>query len=125
MKKVGVRKKRSKSQNGRRSRRKGYQFEREVAILLREIYPEARRHLEYQDAEANGVDLINTGRFKIQCKKLADYVPINRINEIQYDPCFTLEIPVLVTAADGKPAMAVLPFLDLVELIGRIEEREY
>jgi hypothetical protein len=109
--------KRSKSQNARRSRRKGHQFERDVAIALRLVFPEARRHLEYQDAESGkGIDLVETGYYRFQCKKLADYAPINRIREVQCDEELG-EVPVLVTAADGKEPMAVLPFTHLLRLI--------
>lgn len=101
--------------HGGRSRRKGHQFERDVAIALREVFPEARRHLEYQDAEANGIDLVGTDPFKFQCKKLKTYASINTIKEIECDEMF--EVPILVTAADGAPWMAVLSFGDLLTLI--------
>jgi hypothetical protein len=100
---------------GRRARQKGHQFEREVAILLREVFPKARRHLEYQDVEANGVDLVETGPFKIQCKKLKEYAPLNRIEEVQCDRLFG-EVPVLITAGDGKEPLAALPLSDFIIL---------
>jgi hypothetical protein len=102
--------------HGGRSRRKGHQFERDVAISLRDIFPEARRHLEYQDQEANGVDLIETGHFRFQCKKLKSYAPVSTIDEIESDRMLG-EIPVVVTAADDEPWMAVLHFDDLLSLI--------
>lgn len=101
---------------GKHARRKGHSFEREVAIALREVWPKARRHLEYQDSEANGVDIAETGEFKFQCKKLKGYAPVSKIREIQYDELLG-EVPVLVTAADGEPALAVLPFTDLIRLL--------
>lgn len=102
-----------------RSRRKGHQFERECAILFRDIFPGARRHLEYQDSQANGVDLAETGDLRIQCKKLKTYASINTIHEVQCEPALG-EIPILVTAGDGLPAMAVLSFSDLINLLKRI-----
>lgn len=102
--------------SGRRARTKGHSFERETAIALRHIFPDVRRHLEYQDAEANGIDLVNTGSFKIQCKKLKQYASVNTIEEVQAERALG-DIPVLVTSADGKPAMAVLDFQDFVKLI--------
>lgn len=101
---------------GRRARTKGHGFEREVAIALRSVFPDARRHLEYQDVEANGVDLVETGEFKIQCKRLKKYASISMIEEIVCDELFG-DVPVLVTAGDSKPAMAVLPFEELIRLI--------
>lgn len=108
--------KKARSASGRRSRTKGHSFERELAIMLRPIFPNARRHLEYQDAEANGVDLVETGDFRFQSKKCKAYVSINTIWEIQADRLLG-EVPILVTAADHKPAMAVLHLEDLLSLI--------
>lgn len=68
---------------GKRSRTKGHQFERDIASDLRSIYPKAKRHLEYQDGEANGVDIANAGRFKIQCKRSKSSVPMSKIQEIE------------------------------------------
>lgn len=101
---------------GRAARRKGIVFEREVAAALREVFPGAQRHLEFQADQAQGVDLRGTGEFKIQCKKLAKYVSINTIKEVQCDRFFG-EVPVLVTAGDNEEPMAVLPFSDLVKLL--------
>lgn len=108
---------------GRHARRKGHQFERDVAISLRGVFPEARRHLEYQHQEANGVDLVNTGRFLFQCKKLKAYAPISTINEIQAHRALG-DIPVVVTAADNSPWMAVLYYDDLIELISFYQSRQ-
>lgn len=48
------------------ARRKGHSFERQVAMLLREFYPQAIRNLEYQ--VGTGYDIENTGDLSIQCK---------------------------------------------------------
>jgi hypothetical protein len=105
-----------KTGGGRHARRKGHQFERDTAIRVRHIFPKARRHLEYQDAEANGVDLVNTGDFKIQCKKLRKYVSVTTIDEIKCNRAFG-EVPVVVTEGDNLPAMAILYWDDLLDLI--------
>lgn len=120
-KKVLSAKKRSKSANARRSRRKGHQFEREVAIALRDVFPYARRHLEYQDAEANGVDLVNTGFYRIQCKRGAKYASFSAIKEIEADELFG-EIPVLVTQGDHEQIMVALPFHEFYRLIALAEK---
>ena len=91
------------------ARRKGHQFERDVAIKLREIFPAAKRQLEYQIDDCVGVDIANTGRYKIQCKKLKKYAPITAIDEIKCDEHLG-DIPVLITAGDKQRAVAVLPF---------------
>jgi len=98
------------------ARNKGLSFERDVAILLRPIFPNAKRHLEFQKEEAKGVDLDHTGEFKIQCKKYAKYVPVNTIEEVQYNELVG-EVPVLITAGTNMPAMAVLPLEDFINLV--------
>lgn len=107
---------------GRRARQKGHGFEREVAVALREVFPEARRHLEYQDSQANGVDLAETGKYRIQCKRMQQYAPLSKIEEVEYDPDFG-DVPVLVTAADGKAWLAALPFQEFVRLLKRESSR--
>ena len=106
----------------KRARQKGLNFEREIATALRCVFPEAKRHLEFQFQEAHGIDLDNTGRFKIQCKKCIKYVSINTIFEIKYDELLG-DVPVLVTAGDSQAAMAVLPFSDFVDLLLRTEKK--
>lgn len=102
--------------SGRAARVKGLSFEREVANRLKHIFPHARRHLEFQDAEANGTDLVNTGRYKIQCKKYKQYVNINKIEEVMIEDALG-EIPVVVSAADGKKPMVVLPLDEFIRLV--------
>ena len=98
------------------SRRKGHGFEREIAKMLRFVFPKARRHLEYQAIEADGVDISGTSFYKFQCKRLRKYASIKMITEINYDE-FLGEVPVLVTKGDHSPIMAVLPFDELLRLI--------
>lgn len=51
---------------GKTARTKGHNFEREVAKLLRQYYPNAKRQLEYQ--EGVGFDIAETGDLSVQCK---------------------------------------------------------
>ncbi len=106
---------------GKYQRTKGHSFERKVVNDIKHIFPEARRHLEYQDGEAYGVDIANTGDFLIQCKKHADYVPVNTINEIQN--VTEMYIPIVVTAGDRLEPMAILPWKKLIRLIDAYEQR--
>ncbi len=99
------------------SRTKGHSFERNVAIALRHLFPDCRRHLEYHAREANGVDLIETGPYRFQCKKKKKYASVSTIKEIQCNR--ETEIPVVVTAGDNEEWMAILPFSELVKLIGK------
>ena len=117
----GKKQKRKPRSQGARSRTKGHSFERAIAIRLREIFPDAKRHLEYQCDEANGVDISGTGPYLFQCKKLKKYAPVTCIQEIKHDPDF--DIPVLVTAADREEPMAVLPFSELLILLKAVKSK--
>jgi len=95
--------------------KKGKQFERDIANQLGHIFPDAERMLEFQSSNNIGVDIQNTDRIKIQCKRNQVYCPIGKINEIRSkDPN---DIPVLVTKGNNMEAMAVLPFAKLVTLL--------
>ena len=93
-------------------RTKGHGYERRIASKLRHIFPAAKRHLEYQAGEANGVDLDNTGRLRIQCKRYAKYAPIAKIKEVQADG-----IHVLVTRGDRERDVACLYLDDLIAIL--------
>lgn len=105
-----------RSRKGKTAIKKGKQFEREVAQLLGHIFPEAKRHLEFQaDEAAQGVDLSNTGPFKIQCKNYQNYVSVSTIFEVKLQS--EDDIPVLLTKGNRLETMAVLPFRDLITLM--------
>jgi len=100
---------------GKSSRTKGHGFERKVAGMFRELgFPGAKRHLEYQGEEANGIDLDGTGRFKVQCKKHKKYVPVGTIKEVQAKGD---DIPLLITAGDNQEPMVVLRWVDFEKII--------
>lgn len=107
---------RAKRRRSRNSRAKGHSFERDISILLRPIYPNARRLLENHKDDARGVDILHTGPYRFQCKRLRKYCNPNRIEEIQCDE-FLGEVPVLVTQGDRKRILAVLPFEELLRLL--------
>jgi len=106
---------------GRHARTKGHSFERKLAkdFRDRDIFPDAKRHLEMQKEEAKGYDLDNTGPYRIQCKRHKKYAPITAIEEVQ---CLEGEIPVLVTKPDNKPAVAVLPLDHWMEMLIALKE---
>jgi hypothetical protein len=101
---------------GRAQRVKGHSFEREVARQLRDIFPDVMRQLEYQENTANGIDLTNTGKLRIQCKKHKNYVSINTIKEVKSKD----GIPVLVTAGDREKPVACLYLEDLIKILSDI-----
>ena len=101
---------------GKLSRRKGHSFEREIAIQFRKIFPEAKRHLEYQACEAQGIDLDHTGEFRVQCKRGRKYSPIGTIKEIQLDP-IEGGVPLLVTRGDNTETMVALSLKDFLAIL--------
>lgn len=114
--KTKKKKAKKKTGGGRMARRKGHSFEREIAIKFRKIFPEARRHLEYQDSEALGRDLANVGDYLVQCKRGRRYASFTAIEEIQICP-IDGGVPILVTKGDDKPILAALPLEHLLKLI--------
>lgn len=102
---------------GRSSRVKGHSYEREVAILLRPVFPDACRLLEYQ--EGLGVDIANTGPFRFQCKRNKGYAPLSKMYEAEDG----VGIPVLVTKADRKDALVALKLSDFLDLLNCWKEK--
>ncbi len=113
-------KKRSRAEIGKLSRTKGHSFERQIAKLLRVVWPGCRRHLEYHDEAANGVDLVNTGRYRVQCKRGRKYSNLLAIEEVQADEMFG-EIPVLITQGDHKRILVALPLDEFISLISHMK----
>lgn len=101
---------------GKWARTKGHQFERDIANMLKPVFKDARRHLEYQDAEAYGVDLVNTGIYRIQCKRGKKHAPLSAIKEIECEE-FLGEVPILITQGDRERVLAVMPIEEFIRLI--------
>lgn len=107
---------------GKMSRTKGHAFERWVGKQFRRIFPDARRQLEFQkEVAAEGVDLVNIGRYRVQCKRERKYASITAIFQVKICP-IEGGCPVLVTKGDRLEPMAVLPFSELLQLIKRAEK---
>jgi hypothetical protein len=103
---------------GKMQRTKGHAYEREIAKALRRIFPDAQRNItESRGGEKNGIDLENTGRLAIQCKRYAKYAPIQKIKEVPDGD----HIPALVTRGDNKRTVICLyldDFIDILEDVG-------
>lgn len=108
------------SNMGKAQRTKGHSFERRVAALLRKIYPESRRLLEYQDGEANGVDIKNTGNFKVQCKAMRAQPRIASIFT-EFKKLTQEDIPCVVWKQDGKGEYIAFKLEDALLLINAFE----
>lgn len=121
----------SLSPAGRRA--KGHAFERTISSDFQELGFEAMTTRAKVGgnwcASDHGIDLCGTEPFLVQCKRFKDYAPISCIEEIQIPeairsywgdspPAVMLDaVPLLITKADNKPTMAVLPWEELKKLI--------
>jgi hypothetical protein len=99
-------------------RTKGAGGEREAAIALRPVFPHARRKVVNHAAAEDGVDLVETGAFRVQVKRHKKLSPITAINEIQD----TTGIPLLLTRADGGEWFAAMRLADLLKILQDIGE---
>lgn len=88
------------------ARRKGHGFEREVAIMLRPYYPDAKRQLEYQ--EGLGYDLQGTGDLSIQCKVGKSFKIENALSEAVRDD----KIAVAITKRDREDIVVSMYWKD-------------
>lgn len=97
------------------SRKKGHDWERAIVNEFRSLgWTRACRNIETNPDSILGLDILHTEPFSIQCKRLQEYAPISRIQEI---PPLQGQIPVLITKPDDGPAMVVLPLQDFLTLI--------
>jgi hypothetical protein len=106
-----------RSKISKRNNAKGKEFEREVAIAMREIFPDAIRRLEFQKSQVNGADLDGTDPYRIQCKNYNTYAPLSKIEEVRLDKGI---IPVLVTKGKRKKPIAALYLSDFIELLKQV-----
>lgn len=101
------------------SRTKGHSFERKIASALRLVFMDARRHLEFQKEEAAaGCDLVNTGPYKIQCKRGKRAASLSAIKQVVCDEALG-DVPVLITQGDRERILVAIPFeafLDLLQI---------
>ena len=101
---------------GRYQRRKGHDFEREVAASLRPLDPKACRLLEYQ--EGAGIDIKTALPLAVQCKagrSLAVALAGFREAQAAAGPGV---FPVCAYRADRKGSFAVLAWDDFVDIFG-------
>lgn len=105
--------------SGAKSRRKGHGYERELANRFKEegIFPDAERKFEYRESDCTGVDLLNTGKLKIQAKRNKKYAPLSKIEEVEEEG-----IPVLITKGDYKRDIVALYLDDFIKILKDIGE---
>jgi hypothetical protein len=91
---------------GKTARRKGHNFEREVAIMFRPYFPDAKRQLEYQ--EGLGYDIQGTGDLSIQCKVGKSFKIEKALKEAEQPN----KIPVAITKKDREDIVVSMYWKD-------------
>lgn len=91
--------------SGRYSRTKGHSFEREIARLLRPLYPQARRGLQYRDG-VEACDVEGTP-FHIECKRMKK-VDIKKAFAQAKKDCQGKRIPIVISKEDRQEILITL-----------------
>ena len=107
---------------GKAQRRKGHDWEREVAASLQSLDPSARRLLEYQAGA--GVDIKTTLPVAIQCKcgrSLA--VGLSGLKEAQAAAAPGV-FPICAFKPDRRGSFAVLSWEDFIDMLGGYLRRD-
>mgnify|MGYP001030714957 FL=1 len=102
---------------GRKSRRKGCEFERELAgLLTNELGFVVKRRLG--QAREGGCDLTECGPFVIEAKRRARIGNVYDWHKQAADACNAPgQVPVVVMRADGKKPLALLALEDLIPMM--------
>lgn len=107
---------------GKMSRNKGAKGEREVAEMLRLVFPNAKRRVSGEESqEDQGRDLKNTGDWVVQCNKAKRPNPIKKFNEAAGACNNHMQRPVAFTKVSSKdssgPWLVTLRASDFIDLI--------
>lgn len=106
---------RTKSQNGRRSRAKGASWERDLATILRSVYPKAERCIaQSRTAKREGCDVEGTP-FWIESKVGARPDILGAVRQAQADTDGRSVL--VVTKQDRGVPLATLPLAELMKLL--------
>lgn len=101
---------------GAMQRNKGANYEREIARQLRAIFPNAERNVT-ETQHGQGIDLVNTGKLDIQCKRYRKPAAISKIHEV---PKAEGRVAVLVTRGDRDESFAVLRLSDFIKILNDV-----
>jgi len=107
--------------NGKTSRRKGHNFEREIANRFKPIYPNAQRLLEYQQGEGKDIQGVP---WRIQCKCRTNPNVWEALKEAEESVGIGFPVAVVKrTQIKGRPVktVAVMDFDDWLELVSSLK----
>jgi hypothetical protein len=106
---------------GASQRRKGHNYEREIARQLREIFPGARRGLQYQDG-VGCPDVAGAGPFHVECKRGRLPNPRAALAQAEGDAAEGM-IPIAVIRDDRAEAFCVIRWDNFLDFIREWKER--
>ena len=105
---------------GKSSRTKGHSWEREVAIMFRGIFPEARRGLQYQDG-LQCSDVVGTP-FHIECKRCRK-VNYREAMRQAMSECKQGFAPVVIAKDDREAPVVMMLLDDFLDFVKEWKER--
>lgn len=104
---------------GRAARTKGHSFEREVAILLRQIDKGARRNVE--ETQVSGLDIKTSLPLGIQCKRFKNWHITPEAALLQAASASEPhQTPVLISKIDHKEATVTMYLYDWFDWCKRL-----
>jgi hypothetical protein len=107
---------------GKQARNKGIEFERFLVRKFRQAgFLQAKRHMESQEAEAQGFDIDNLGPLRVQAKRHKEYAPISTLFDVVKAP---ESVPVLITKPDEGPAVACLLLSDFLRILASAKQED-
>lgn len=96
------------------SKKKGNKYENDVAAFFRDLgFTGAKRNLTETQTGGQGIDLVETGVFDVQCKNFKKYVSITKIHEV---PKVDGRIALLFTKGCRQEPMVVMRQSDFAKL---------
>lgn len=113
----------SASSKGKAARRKGHNWERSVAILLRDIDPTAKRNVE--ECQEASVDIKTKLPFGIQCKALRNWSknPSQILRQAAHGTPGG-KSPLAIVKVDRQEPVACLYLFDFLDLLKKIQTLE-
>lgn len=102
----------------RANRAKGHSFERDVAKQLREIFPDAKRGLQYQDGSI-APDVV-IGDYWVECKRAARNTQPKAALDQAIEACSKAKsdkVPIAVTKDDRRDALVTMRFSDFLKIL--------
>lgn len=98
-------------------KKKGNRFEVWTANYFKDVlgFKDAKRNLTETQTGGQGIDLVGTGKFDVQCKRYKDYVTVKKLFEV---PVVEGRIALLITKADKKEPLVALRLSDFATLLG-------